>query len=58
LTGLAQVHGNIHLTWPERWVYDRYYVEHLSFFLDMKILLKTILIVLLGEDKFIKKPNV
>ena len=26
LTGLAQVQGNIHLSWPERWQYDAWYV--------------------------------
>lgn len=57
LTGLAQTNGNIYLTWPERWVYDRKYVENISFLLDVKIILKTILIVFLGENKFIKKPN-
>ncbi|WP_432673097.1 sugar transferase [Flavobacterium sp. SM2513] len=58
LTGLAQTNGNIYLTWEERWKYDRYYVENLSFFLDIKIVFKTVLIVLLGEQKFLKKPNV
>ncbi|MFV0224100.1 sugar transferase [Empedobacter falsenii] len=58
LTGLAQVNGNIHLSWPERWKYDRYYVENLSFILDVKIILKTVSIVFLGEEKYIKKPNV
>lgn len=54
LSGLAQVNGNIYLTWPQRWVYDRLYVENLSFLLDLKILFKTIAIVIFGEDKFIK----
>jgi len=54
LSGLAQVNGNIYLSWPERWVYDRYYVKNISFFLDLKILIKTFLIVLLGEEKFKK----
>ncbi len=49
LSGMAQVNGNVYLSWPERWVYDRYYVENLSFTLDMKILLKTLGIVLFGE---------
>lgn len=49
LTGLAQVNGNIHLSWEERWEYDREYVEEQSFWLDLKILSKTALIVLLGE---------
>lgn len=57
LTGLAQVNGNIFLTWEERWKYDRKYVENLSFLLDVQIVLKTIGIVFLGEEKFLKKPN-
>lgn len=58
LTGLAQVNGNIYLSWPERWKYDREYVENLSLPLDIKIILKTVGIVLLGEDKFIKRKDV
>ena len=58
LTGLAQTNGKIYLTWEERWKYDRFYVENLSFFLDIAIVFKTVLIVLLGEQKFLKKPNV
>ncbi|WP_223606110.1 sugar transferase [Chryseobacterium sp. OSA05B] len=58
LTGLSQVNGNIHLTWEERWKYDREYVENQSFILDTKIILKTFLILLNGEDKYIKHPNV
>ncbi len=58
LTGLAQVNGNIFLTWEERWKYDRAYVENLSFVLDVKIILKTIVIICLGEEKFLKKPDV
>lgn len=57
LTGLAQINGNIHLTWPERWKYDSNYVENVSFLLDVKIILKTVLIVIMGEEKFVKKPN-
>jgi lipopolysaccharide/colanic/teichoic acid biosynthesis glycosyltransferase len=57
LTGLAQINGNIYLNWADRWKYDRYYVEHLSFWLDVKIVLKTILIVFRSEDKFINKPQ-
>jgi len=55
LTGLAQVNGNIHLSWQERWKYDRYYVENIDFFLDLKILFKTIAIIIRGEDKYIKR---
>ena len=56
LTGLAQVHGNIHLTWPERWVYDAEYVSRVSFALDAWIIGRTIGVVLLGEKRFLSKP--
>lgn len=51
LTGWAQVNGNIHNSWPKRWEYDRDYVEQLSFSFDIKILFKTIFVILLGEKK-------
>lgn len=38
LTGLAQVNGRNALGWEDRFRYDLYYVEHLSFFLDLKII--------------------
>ena len=49
LTGLAQVNGNVDLSWPERWAYDVAYVENISFFADFKILLKTIFTIISGE---------
>ncbi|AZA85009.1 sugar transferase [Chryseobacterium lactis] len=58
LTGLSQINGNIHLSWEERWKYDREYVENQSFLLDLKIIFKTFLILLNGEDKYLKRPNV
>lgn len=42
LTGYAQVKGRNRLTWRERFVYDVYYADHVSFRLDVKIFLKTI----------------
>ncbi|MEI6825272.1 MAG: sugar transferase [Desulfuromonadales bacterium] len=48
-SGLAQVYGNIHLPWKERWKYDAYYVEHLSFWLDVKILLRTVYLIVVDE---------
>ena len=50
-TGLAQVHGNIYLSWPERWRYDAYYVDHQSFLLDMIILWKTLAVLTRGEAR-------
>ena len=55
LSGLAQVNGNIYITREERLKYDVEYVENLSFILDVKILLKTILVIFKGEEKFKKK---
>lgn len=54
MTGLAQVNGNASLTWDERIEYDVHYISRFSLFLDMWILLKTALIVLLGEERFKK----
>ncbi len=58
LTGLAQVNGNIYLEREEKSAYDVKYVKEMSFFLDIKIIVKTIAIVLFGEEKFINKSNV
>ncbi|OED36902.1 hypothetical protein AB833_25960 [Chromatiales bacterium (ex Bugula neritina AB1)] len=55
LTGLAQVNGNIHLSWTQRFKYDLQYVDRCSFLLDMSILLKTILIVCFGEHRFVDR---
>ena len=41
LTGWAQVHGRAKLPWDERIELDVWYVEHRSFWLDLKILAKT-----------------
>ena len=49
LTGLAQISGNTWLTWPERILLDRWYVEHRSLSLDLLILLHTLPVVLRGE---------
>ena len=50
LTGYAQVNGRNFLGWDDRLEKDVYYVEHLSFLLDLKILIKTVLVVLKKED--------
>ncbi|MCD2136461.1 sugar transferase [Salinicoccus halitifaciens] len=54
MTGLAQVNGNASLSWDERIEYDIRYISRFSLFLDMWILMKTFLIVLLGEERFKK----
>lgn len=52
ITGLAQVNGNIALTWEERWQHDLHYVERYSFAGDMQIITRTILVVFFGEARF------
>jgi lipopolysaccharide/colanic/teichoic acid biosynthesis glycosyltransferase len=49
LTGLWQVSGRSRLTYSERVRLDMHYIDHLSFLLDLKIILKTIPVVLFGD---------
>lgn len=56
MTGLAQVNGNISLSWAERIDYDVEYIRNFTFWLDIKILFKTVAVVIFGEDKF-KNPK-
>jgi lipopolysaccharide/colanic/teichoic acid biosynthesis glycosyltransferase len=58
LTGLAQTSGNIYLSWPERWHYDANYVAQLSLLSDLRIMVKTIAVVLLGEKRFIRHVDI
>lgn len=46
ITGLAQVRGRNALSWPERLEYDVCYVEEHGFWLDVRILLETIVVAL------------
>ncbi len=55
MTGLAQVNGNIALSWEERILYDVKYIREFSILLDLSILFKTVLVVIFGERKFIKE---
>ncbi|MDX8344147.1 sugar transferase [Rossellomorea sp. YZS02] len=55
LTGLAQVSGNIYLSLQDRYRFDVYYVENFSFFLDLKIIFRTVGVVLFGEDRYVDK---
>lgn len=58
LTGLAQVSGNIYIPLEERYKFDVYYVENFSLWLDLKIIIRTIGVVLFGEDRYVDKPLV
>lgn len=50
ITGWAQVHGRNHVLWEERFEYDAYYVENLTFTTDLKILFMTVYNVLKRKD--------
>lgn len=58
LTGLAQVSGNIYIPLEERYKFDVYYVENFSLWLDLKIIIRTIGVVLFGEDRYVGNPLV
>jgi lipopolysaccharide/colanic/teichoic acid biosynthesis glycosyltransferase len=49
ITGLAQINGNTSLTWPERIDFDLQYIADWSIWLDVRILLETVLLIISGE---------
>lgn len=57
ITGLAQVSGRNSLTWPEKIKYDIFYVEHWSLVLDIKIMLKTIKVIIKREGLYEQRDN-
>jgi lipopolysaccharide/colanic/teichoic acid biosynthesis glycosyltransferase len=52
ITSWALIHGRNKLTWSERIKYDVWYVENWSFWLDVKILFKTVWVVAKGEGLY------
>lgn len=59
VTGLTQVSGRHEISWEKKFELDVYYVKHLSFFMDFKIIFKTIALLIsfrkdssLSEKKF------
>ena len=49
ITGWAQVNGRNAISWDKKFELDVYYVEHLSFWLDLKILFLTLKKVIIRE---------
>lgn len=49
LSGYAQVHGRNAVTWEEKFDFDVWYVDHMSFLLDVRIILDTVKIALKRE---------
>jgi lipopolysaccharide/colanic/teichoic acid biosynthesis glycosyltransferase len=53
-TGLAQVNTSAAVPWDERILYDIAYVRRCSLWLDVGILLRTILVLIVGEERMIR----
>ena len=50
MSGWAQVNGRNNLSWDEKLALDVYYVEHLTMWMDCKVIAKTIVNVLQHKD--------
>src|SRR5690606_25530925 len=50
ITGWAQVNGRNTISWTKKFEYDVWYVNNLSFMLDLKIIFMTILKVVKAKD--------
>lgn len=50
VTGLAQVNGRNNASWDDRLAMDVWYVDHWTVWLDIKIILQTVKMVLLRKD--------
>lgn len=50
ISGWAQVNGRNNISWGQKFEYDVYYVENVSFIFDLKIIMKTIEKVFAGSD--------
>lgn len=57
ITGLAQINGRSHAQWEDRFKWDLYYVDKLSFVLDLKILIESVLKVIKGSNTSSEKPK-
>lgn len=49
ITGFAQVNGRNAITWEQKFEYDVMYVEKVKWFVDFKILVKTVVNVIRRE---------
>ena len=49
ITGWAQINGRNTLSWDEKFAADVWYVENHTFFLDMKILFRTVAAIVQKE---------
>ena len=62
ITGLAQCHGRNAMTWKKKFEYDVWYVDHLSFMTDLKVIFYSIKTVFAreginGENEETSRPT-
>lgn len=57
VTGFNQAYYRNTIPWKERIQNDIYYIDNLSFWMDIKVLFKTIILVLKREDVFIEEKT-
>jgi lipopolysaccharide/colanic/teichoic acid biosynthesis glycosyltransferase len=57
VTGWAQINGRNTLTWEEKFALDVWYVDHRTFWLDMKIVVRTFFKVLFRSDVSSERDN-
>ena len=50
ISGWAQVHGRNNITWTEKFKLDVWYVDHVSLWVDIKVIILTIKNVLTSKD--------
>lgn len=50
VTGWAQINGRNSISWDQKFELDIWYTEHISFWLDVKILFRTVRKVLFAEE--------
>jgi len=58
ITGWALINGRNKLSWPERIKLDIWYIEHWSLWLDIKILFRTILVIIIGEGLYVESKDI
>jgi len=58
ITGWALINGRNILPWPERIKLDIWYIDHLSLWLDLKVLFKTIWVVIFKKEGIYGKDGV
>lgn len=58
ITGWAQINGRNSISWTKKFEYDIYYIDHVSFLLDIKILWMTFLKVIQthGVNQSVDRP--